>query len=95
MLQGSSKKDTAQEMNNLASSLSKLVPEHVKSNAMLVQDIHTLHAIGVLDIEDMLTIDKTHVLPASSLLHICSKRDVKPKHKGAWNRLAIAHTIVC
>lgn len=88
MLQGSSEKDTAQEMNNLAIPLSRLLPEHVKPNALLVQDIHTLHAIGVLDIEDMLTTDKTHVLPASSLLHICSKRGVKPKHIGAWNRLA-------
>lgn len=80
--------DFTTDLNTLAHSLRRLTTAQTKWDKQLVTDLHTLHAIGVTSIEDMLTVDKTHVTPSGSLINFASKRNIRSKHRTAWNRVA-------
>jgi hypothetical protein len=79
--------DKQQEMNELAATLDAAMPGDTQWDARLVQDLPMLNSIGITAVEDMLTPTRTHVAPASHLLHIVSRRKVQAKHKRAWNRI--------
>jgi exonuclease III/ribonuclease HI len=93
LMHGGTHEDTMQDMNGLAQALSAKLPDTTVWDNRVVQDIHTLHAAGITAVEDMLTIDKTHVLPASSTRHLIGKRHVRTRQLCAWNRLThMLHT---
>ena len=74
LLHASSEEDNMQDMSALATSLAAVLPEHTHADSRVVQDINMLHSIGIDNVEDMLTIGKSHVLPASSLVHTAADR---------------------
>jgi hypothetical protein len=87
LMHGSTHEDTVRDMNRLARTLSEKLPDMTRWDNRLVQDIHTLYTVGITAVEDMLTIDKTQVLPASSIRQLAGSRQIRTRQLCAWNRL--------
>jgi ribonuclease HI len=72
----------------LGKSLKAIAAEPSEWDKRLVNDIHTLHELGIANVENMLCENRQRVLQPTSMAMLVGKRRIKPKHHAAWRRIA-------
>jgi hypothetical protein len=75
-------------MSSLAQGVQGISSACADWDVRLVADIHTLHELGIHDIEQMLSTDREKVLSTDALALLVAKRNIRPKHRSAWQRVA-------
>lgn len=75
-------------MSCLAQGVQGIFPACEEWDVRLVADIHILHELGIHDIEQMLSTDRDKVLSTDALPLLVAKRNIRPKHRSAWQRVA-------
>jgi hypothetical protein len=74
-------------LTNVTHTLKAIAPQYVTATQP-VKDIYLLHKIGITKIEQLLSPNRTHVLPSSHLRTLTGSHNIKVKHHRAWDRLA-------
>jgi hypothetical protein len=77
------------DMHALAEAVHNVLPS-VNWNNTLIADLHTINDLGVHAIADMLDATCAYMRPVQDLEKLVGKRNVRDKHRRAWNRVTYA-----
>ena len=77
------------DMHALAEAVHDILPS-VNWNNTLIADLHTINDLGVHGIAEMLDTTCAYMRPVQDLENLVGKRNVRDKHRRAWNRVTYA-----